>query len=188
MVSTVFLIALPFVQGIENLNKISTAICLENFVAIIGIIMIVPIFAPEEPQEIDEIVASKCMPLYKPYLTRIIWAFSCILILVTAFCIILKYNLCVFPFAKYIFGTVISAIFLGSIGLFVSSVAVSTIIGYMASIGYLIINMMTGNKFVSMFYLFSMKNNSFREKYYLLAGSAVLIFLSILIKVIRRKL
>lgn len=185
--SMVFLCILPLVQGISNLSKTTTAYCLENFVAIIGIILLVPIFAPEESKEIDEIVASKSMSTFKPYAVRTVLAAVSILVLVICFCIILRYNSCIFPVVPYIFGTFISALFLGSIGMFASSLSANTIIGYMTSIGYLIINMMTGNKYVGKFYVLSMRNNSFDEKYYLLFGCAVFIALSIITKVMKRK-
>lgn len=185
--SIVFLCILPLVQGVSNLGETAAAFCLENFAAIIGIILLVPIFAPEESKEIDEIAASKSMPAFKPYVVRTVLAAISVLVLVIGFCIMLRYNSCTFPFVPYIFGTFISALFLGSIGMLASSLSGSTITGYMASIGYLIINMMTGNKYVGKFYIMSMKNNSFNEKYYLLFGGVVFIVLAIMIKVMKRK-
>lgn len=181
-----FLCILPIVQGVSNLDEISTAVCLENFVAIIGIILLVPIFVPEESKEIDEIVSSKSISPFKPYAARTVLATVFVLVLVTGFCIMLKCNSCVFDTVPYIFGTFISALFLGSIGMLASSLSNSTIAGYMSSIGYLIINMMTGNKYVGKFYIMSMRSNSFNEKYYLLFGSVVFIILSIIIKVKKR--
>lgn len=183
-----FLCLLPLIQGVSNLDRVSAAICLENFVSIIGIILLVPVFSPEESKEIDEIISSKFMPNFKPYLIRIALSAASILILIASFCLMLKYNSCEFYVATYIFGTFASALFLGSIGMLISSLSASTIVGYMASIGYLIINMMTGSKYVGKFYIMSMKNNSFDEKYYILIGSIVLVLLSILIKGIKRKI
>lgn len=183
-----FLCLLPFIQGVSNLDRVSAAICLENFVAIIGIILLVPVFSPEESKEVDEIISSKFMPNFKPYIVRTALSAASILILITGFCIMLKYNSCEFPVTAYIFGTFASALFLGSIGMLISSLSASTIVGYMASIGYLIINMMTGSKYVGKFYIMSMKNNSFDEKYYILIGGIVLIILSIFIKGLKRKI
>lgn len=70
----------------------------------------------------------------------------------------------------------------------VKALSRSTILGYMCSIIYLILNMMTKNKYVGNFYIMSMKYKSFNEKYWLLAGSIIVIFMSILIKLLRRKI
>ncbi|WP_454054811.1 hypothetical protein [Clostridium sp. Marseille-Q7071] len=186
--SVVFLFALPFIQGTSNLNAVSSAICLENYVAIIGIILLVPIFAPEEEREIDEIVASKPMSLFIPYTVRIILNLVIIFVLVGSFILILKHKGCDFPLIKYMLGTFLSAVFLGSVGLCSSAISGSTILGYMASIGYLILNMATKNKYVGNFYILSMKNGSFDEKYWLLGGSIVLILIAIVAKWLKRKL
>jgi len=186
--SVAFLFSLPFIQGISNLNAVSSAICLENYVAIIGIILLVPIFAPEEAKEIDEIVVSKPMSQFIPYLVRIILNLIIIFVLVGSFTLILKHKGCDFPLIKYMLGTFLSAVFLGSVGLCTSAISGSTILGYMASIGYLILNMATKNKYVGNFYILSMKNGSFDEKYWLLGGSIVLILIAVVAKWLKRKL
>lgn len=180
--SALYLCAIPIFQGVSNLEMADTASCLENFAAAIGIILIVPIFKPEEASEIYELIRSKSMASFKPYILRVVVQIALIFSLTMGFCEMLRYNLCIFPFYKYALGTFVSAVFLGSLGMFASSVSGSTIAGYMISMGYLIMNMITGNKYVHNFYIMSMKNNSFYEKYYLLLGSIILIIVSIVIK------
>ncbi|WP_443659478.1 hypothetical protein [Clostridium algidicarnis] len=187
-VAAVLLFTLPFIQGVENLDPVSSAICLENYVSVIGIILLVPIFAPEEATEINEIVTSKSMSQCKIYGVRIIIGLISIFILVTAFTLMLKHNNCDFPLLKYILGTFLSAIFLGSVGLFTSAISGSTIFGYMGSIIYLILNIMTKNKYVGKFYIMSMGHKGFNEKYWLLAGSVILILISLIIKFLKRKM
>lgn len=186
LVAIALLFTLTFIQGVENLDSVSSAICLENYVSIIGIILLVPTFAPEESNEIDEIVVSKSLSQSKVYGIRIIIGLITTLFLVTAFTLMLKYNKCDFALLKYTFGTFLSAIFLGTVGLFTSAISGSTIFGYMGSIGYLILNMMTKNKYVGQFYIMSMRDGSFDEKYWLLGGSVSLIMLSIMIKFFKR--
>ncbi|WP_227867575.1 hypothetical protein [Clostridioides sp. ES-S-0077-01] len=45
--SIILLCLITLIQGVANLDRISAAICLENYVAIVGIIMLVPIFSLE---------------------------------------------------------------------------------------------------------------------------------------------
>ncbi|GAA0123253.1 MAG: hypothetical protein KID00_05925 [Clostridium argentinense] len=101
---------------------------------------------------------------------------------------ILKHKGCDFPLIKYMLGTFLSAVFLGSVGLCSSSISGSTILGYMTSISYLILNMVTKNKYVGNFYVLSMKNGSFDEKYWLLGGSIVLVLIVVIAKWLKRKL
>lgn len=172
----------------KNLDPIYSAICLENYVSIIGIILLVPVFAPEEEKEIDEIVVSKPVSQLKVYAYRVIISLVSIFFLLGAFMLILKYNNCEFSFIKYMFGTFLTAMFLGSIGLIFSAISTSTIFGYMVSIGYLILNMMTKNKYVGNFYIMSMRYGSFDEKYWLLIGSIVLILSAVTLRYLKRKM
>lgn len=54
---------------------------------------------------------------------------------------------------------------IGSLGMFFSNLFNNTIIGYMVSMGYLILNMMTKGKYVGNFFIMSMSQSSIDEKY-----------------------
>ncbi|AFS79746.1 ABC transporter permease protein [Gottschalkia acidurici 9a] len=186
--SVVFLFCLPFLQGVENLDAVSSATCLESFVSIIGIILIVPILAPEEPVEINEIVSSKSMTKLIPYAIRLASSLFISFIIIGVFTLFLKYNGCNFPLTKYMIGTFLSAAFLGSFGLCFSAITGNTIFGYMFSIGYLIFNRMSKNEYLGKFDVLSMQRGSFEEKYWLLYGSIALILITIMIKWLKRRL
>ena len=137
---------IPLIQGVANLDRISTAICLENYVAIIGIVMLVPVFSLEQSKEIDEIVSSKALSQVIVQLIRILMSIIGIVVLIIGFVNVLIYLGCNFPVVEYIIGSFASAMFIGSLGMFFSNLFNNTIIGYMISIGYLILNMMTKGK------------------------------------------
>ncbi len=170
---------IPLIQGVANLDRISTAICLENYVAIIGMVMLVPVFSLEQSKEIDEIVSSKSLSQVIVQFIRILMSIIGIVVLIIGFVNVLIYLGCNFPVVEYI---------TGSLGMFFSNLFNNTIIGYMISIGYLILNMMTKGKYVGKFFIMSMSQGSFDEKYWLILGSVVLIIASLLIKPIKRKI
>ncbi|UWD41389.1 ABC transporter permease [Clostridioides difficile] len=87
-----------------------------------------------------------------------------------------------------IFGNFALAMSIASLGMFFSNLFNNTIIGYMVSMGYLILNMMTKGKYVGNFFIMSMSQSSFDEKYWLILGRIVLIIASILIKPIKVRL
>ncbi|VHY51136.1 ABC transporter permease [Clostridioides difficile] len=179
---------IPLIQGVANLDRISTAICLENYVAIIGMVMLVPVFSLEQSKEIDEIVSSKSLSQVIVQFIRILMSIIGIAVLIIGFVNVLIYLGCDFPVVEYIIGSFASAMFIGSLGMFFSNLFNNTIIGYMISIGYLILNMMTKGKYVGKFFIMSMSQGSFDEKYWLILGSVVLIIASLLIKPIKRKI
>ncbi|WP_165481508.1 ABC transporter permease [Clostridioides difficile] len=177
--SIILLCMIPLIQGVANLDRISTAICLENYVAIIGMVMLVPVFSLEQSKEIDEIVSSKSLSQVIVQFIRILMSIIGIVVLIIGFVNVLIYLGCNFPVVEYI---------TGSLGMFFSNLFNNTIIGYMISIGYLILNMMTKGKYVGKFFIMSMSQGSFDEKYWLILGSVVLIIASLLIKPIKRKI
>lgn len=150
--------------------------------------MLVPIFSLEQSKEIDEIVSSKSLSQIVVQLIRILMSTICIAVLIIGFVNILIYLGGDFPVAEYIIGSFVSAMFIGSLGMFFSNLFNNTIIGYMVSIGYLILNMMTKGKYVGHFFIMSMSQGSFDEKYWLIFGSIMLIIASLLIKPIKRKI
>ena len=180
--SIILLCMIPLIQGVANLDRISTAICLENYVAIIGIVMLVPVFSLEQSKEIDEIVSSKALSQVIVQLIRILMSIIGIVVLIIGFVNVLIYLGCNFPVVEYIIGSFASAMFIGSLGMFFSNLFNNTIIGYM------ILNMMTKGKYVGKFFIMSMSQGSFDEKYWLILGSVVLIIASLLIKPVKRKI
>ena len=46
----------PFLMGVKNLTAVDTAKVLERYAALIGIIMLPPIFLPEQDKDIRELV------------------------------------------------------------------------------------------------------------------------------------
>ena len=62
----------PFLVGVANLEKQDTAKVLEMYAALIGIVMLTPIFLPEQSKEIRELAGSKYMKSSSVYLLRFI--------------------------------------------------------------------------------------------------------------------
>ena len=56
LISTVIMILTPVLFGTTGLDRKAAAVPLEMFISIIGIILLVPIFQPEQDVEIKDIV------------------------------------------------------------------------------------------------------------------------------------
>ena len=92
-----------------------------SFISIIGIILLVPIFQPEQDDEVKDIVASKYIDSTYVYLIRAAYSVIGIILLVLAFSLFMFACGCEIT-VKLIVGTIADAIFLGSIGLLTSAV------------------------------------------------------------------
>lgn len=175
LVSIVYLFLIPMIRGISNLDKIHTAECLEQAVTFIGVFLLVPIVKPEQSCEIRETVFSKRLSYSKILLLRLTIAVLILIILIMGFSLVMLVHNCLFPFWPYVAGTFVSAVALGSCGLFVSSLSNNVIAGYFSSAGYFILNLLGAITDKSILYLFAMSNGGYITKYWLLIMSLLLI-------------
>lgn len=153
----------PLLMGVSNLEAQDTAKVLEMYTALIGIVMLTPIFLPEQPMEIRELTSSKYMKSASVYLIRFIGNGLILAVFLTIYIIMLKNNNCEFPVVRYFLGTYVEMLFMGGLGLFCYGLCDNLVIGYMIPILYYITAMGSGNKFLKLFYPFSMVTGSYKE-------------------------
>ena len=140
LVVIAYLLTIPLVRGIANLDRIHSAECLEQSVILVGIFLIVPLNRPEQSKAIQEIVYTKKISHWKILLLRFATATLLLIMLICLFCGIMIWKNCTFPFVAYAARTVVRATVLGSLGLAVSILSNSVIVGYLVSVGYFLLN------------------------------------------------
>lgn len=164
----------PFLVGVANLEKQDTAKVLEMYAALIGIVMLTPIFLPEQSKEIRELAGSKYMKSSSVYLLRFIGNGLILAFFLAIYTAVLRRNHCVFPVVCYFLGTYAEMLFMGGLGIFSYGLCDNLIAGYMLPLFYYIIAMGSGNRFLKLFYPFSMAAGSYTEKYVLVAAGIFL--------------
>ncbi|MBW9153716.1 ABC transporter permease [Clostridium estertheticum] len=179
--SIAILISTPIIFSITNLDFSMAAKICEQFIVMIGVVILVPIFTPEEDGNIKETINAKAISFVFVYIIRILIAVILLLSLIALFVNILICLGGTFTSGRLIMGTFVSALFLGGLGLFVASLTENVSIGYMIPIVYFVFDIMTKGIYTKNLFLFSLMNNSFKEKYYLLVAAVVLIILSLLV-------
>lgn len=170
----------PFLIGLENLDGAQAAKVIEVFLSLIGIILLMTVFAPDIDRDIRDIIASKKESMVSAHLLRTLSAVVLLAAVGVLFLLWMRAGGCRFSFPKLFFGFLANSIFLGGLGTFFFSLSNQPVLGYMMSILYFLINFGTGRKYMGNFFLFSMQNGSFTEKYYLMAGGAALLLLAII--------
>lgn len=185
VLSIIFLAISPAILGLEYLDEFSSAMVLERYVALIGIILLTPLFMPEQNKDIAELVDSKSTSYLTIILMRLLISLIVLLVLVSIMVQIMIYNGCHFPAGKYISGAFITALLLGSLGFAGAGISGNVIAGYLLSVCYYILNTGVGKK-LGNFYLFTM-SRSFSEKYYILIAAVVIICITFLIILLRYK-
>lgn len=179
-IALVLLCLSPFISGIENLALPDTAKVLELYVALLGIILIPPVFLPEQDPDLRDLIRSKYTKISSIYSIRVIESVLVLMLYLGVYLWILHCNGCQMEVLKYFVGTLAEMLFLGGLGLFTYSLADNLIAGYMIPIFYYVTAIGSGSKYMKVFYPFSMSQGRFTEKYWLLAGGILLIVLGIL--------
>ncbi len=182
LVSLALLGLSPFLMGVENLGAQDTAKVLEMYVALIGIILIPPVFLPEQSQEIRELVSSRYTGSHIVYLVRLFGNIAVLALVLGGYVFMLSHNLCEFPEIRYYLGTLAEILFLGGMGLFFYGLSDNLIIGYMMPAVYFILAVGSGRKHLGVWYPFSMTAGSYTEKVWLSAGALLLIAAGIMLR------
>lgn len=130
--------------GIRYLDEAAAVIPLERFAALIGIVLLTPIFTPEQDPEIRDRMETKDTSPTGIFLIRLLLATSSVLLLIYGLAVTMTYYGSTFPLFPYVMGTFATAFFLGTLGLFCYVVFNQIAIGYMIPFGYYAFNMMSG--------------------------------------------
>lgn len=165
LLSIGYLMFIPIVHGISNLEVKYVAEVLEKFVSVIGIILIVPLCSSElNTKNIKEIVYGKVFSYGKTIAIRIFMVIVILCFLTSLFAIILVMLHCEFPFVTYIVGTVVTAGTMGMIGFAATLFTNNLLLGYILSVGYFLMCWTGVISEESPIYLFSMINNQLQQK------------------------
>lgn len=178
--SFIVMLLTPVLFGITNLDSKAAAVPLEMLVSIIGTILLVPIFQPEQDDEIKDTVSSKYIDCTYVYVIRATYSIIGIIILVSIFALLMFLCGCEITISLII-GTIADAMFLGAIGLLTSAVTNNLPVSFMVSLLYYVINITMKSK-LGVLNLFAMMSGDYRPNLWLLATSIIFVVASILIK------
>lgn len=188
LICALMLLGSPLLMGVENLQAQDTAKVLEMYAALIGIILLTPVFLPEQDRDIRDLVYTKYVNGSAVYLVRIFGNILLLAAMLGLYVGLLVYNKCDFPAGKYFCGTLTEMLFMGGLGLFFYGLCDNLVIGYMAPTVYYIAAMGGGEKYMKMFYPFSMVRGNYGEKVWLAAGAFVLIAAGVWLRCRRQRM
>jgi hypothetical protein len=187
LLAAALLAVFPLFFGVQYLNAVSAASFLERFVALAGIVLLVPIFAPEQDHNILDIVRARMLPQTCIILIRLALSLACLFALITILALIMKSGECTFPLWPFTAGTFITALTLGSVGFAGAGLTNNVVTGYCLSFLLWFANFTLRDK-LGLWYLFSMTREDFRPKYVLLPSATLIIIATFLIRYVRKRL
>ncbi len=105
LISMCLLLVSPLLLGVANLEARDTAKVLEMYAALIGIVLLPPVFLPEQDHDIRELVYTKYVHGAEVYLVRFFGNLLLLAVLLGLYVAMLAHNGCEFPAVRYFFGT-----------------------------------------------------------------------------------
>lgn len=178
------LLLTPVIFGLAELDRGMAAIPLETTPPLMGLILLTPLFSPEQNEGILDTVRSKKTSRQLVTGMRTLCALAVLALLIAALGGYMKYNSCdVTP--EMCAGAFAGAAALGALGFFSSAVTDNLIVGYMVSVMYFLMDLFLRNK-LGKFCLMSMSCNIKGSKPVLAIAAVVLIAAAVLFRRIFR--
>ena len=131
-----YLLFIPVIRGISNLDPIHSAGVFGQSLCLIGAILLIPIIRCEAETGIKEIVYTKSWSYQKSVCIRLLCGCLLVVIMISVFAFVMQSKNCIFPLWDYISSTILYAVFLGLLGLVLSQVGNNVIVGYLTALGY----------------------------------------------------
>lgn len=175
---TLLMFNMTALQSIEAARPIEFLLCF------IGVMLLVPIFLPEQDKNIRDVICSKKINYFNILLVRILYSVVAMIILIAFFVVLMK--VCESHVTvKHLVGGIASAWFLGAVGFAAAGITNNVTVGYMTAMIYYLANYGMKEK-LGKFFLFPMSClGRFDESGWLILGAVAL--MGITLGICRRK-
>lgn len=183
--AVIVMTVMTLLMGISALNEVQAARPLEMMMPLAGVILLTPVFHPEQDENIRDVVRSKRTSYLTVCVLRVVYSVFFLGLLCGGFVYVM--GLCESAVTvRHFIGGFASGLFLGAVGFFFAGISRSVIVGYMAALIYYIANYAFGRRIV--FDLFTMTTaiDFYNEyviaiKYLLIAAAVLMIVLGLVL-------
>lgn len=163
--------------NVTSLHGEDAARPFEFLLSWMGVMLLVPIFLPEQNKDIRDVIRSKKIDYLKICVIRVLYSVAALVGLESLFVGIMRWRESTVTLAQW-FGGITAALFLGAVGLAAAGMSDNTTVGYMAAMIYYLANYGLKDK-LGYFYLFSMSAGEYEGKGFMLIGAISLMALGV---------
>ncbi len=162
----------PVLFNITGLDAQRAAQPLEMFLSLTGMVLLVPVFSPEQEEGTRDVIRSKKVDYLAVCQIRVLYSIFFLALLVAGFVLVM--NACESQVSiRHFQAGFASALFLGAVGFAFAGISGNVTVGYMAAFIYYLCNMALKKK-LGIFYLFSMCGGDNSGKLLLVLAALVL--------------
>lgn len=176
------LVFAPLFMGTKYLDERSVAKIAEMYLALMGLILVVPVLSPDSDANIRDLIYSKKEAMWVVHFIRILESIFLLGIFGIIFFLYLKHGKCDFSMGNLLYGYMANALFLGGMGLFVFAHSDQAVFAYMVPLFYYMTNFGAGKEHLGKFWIFSMQLGSMEEKHYLMAAGILFLIATVLVR------
>lgn len=175
-------------MSFRNLTQQQAAQVMEMYVVLTGILLLTPLFLPEQNREIWMLERSKAAPVWHLYLLRTVTAVVFLAVIAGIYTGVLCFQNPQIEAWPLWWGGLCQILLLGGVGYFVSAVTNQSVLGYMVSILYYMVNI-GNNKIFGPFAMFQMCRGQEEVSALTLAAAVVLLAAGVALRegMVRRK-
>lgn len=177
-----FTLLAPVIMGMEALNQYQAGQILDVYFSLLGIVLLTPLFMPEQNKDIRDLLASREFPMRNIHLLRLLQAVVILAVLNLLVLFQMKLGECTFPFGTYFWCAMANCLFLGGLGIFAYGITDHLVIAYMIPVFYYICCYGAGQKYLGKFYLFSLMTGDLENKIWLGTAGILLTAAGIVIR------
>lgn len=172
LICAAMLLLSPLVLGIRNLDQMQSAKVLETYVALIGIVLLTPVFLPEQNTDLRDLIRSKYTKITTIYAMRAMIGIIISMICVFLYMEVMKAGNCEMDMGKYYFGVMAEVLAFGGFGILAYALGDNLVLGYMAPVIYYVAAYGAGMEHMKKLYPFGMLAD-YETKYVLFLTGAV---------------
>lgn len=165
----------PLIWEISSLDKARAARPVEMLLSLAGAILLVPVFLPEQNENIRDLICSKKTDYLSICAMRVMYSIVSLAFIIGGFVLAMRFSesdVTLF----HLTGGFASALFLGALGFAAAGISGNAAVGYMVSMIYYIANFSLKDK-LGKFFLFSMSLSEDAD----IAGKIWLLFAAVLL-------
>lgn len=169
---------LPSLVNIKILTLEQSAIVLERFFTIIGIIMFLPLYLPDADANILDIVRTKKTAYLQIILLRLIQILLATFGLLILFLLLLHLNHSILNFGTFFAAELANILFLGGLSSVAFVLSWHPVVSLMVPMLYYVFNFFTNEQKLKVFYLFGLADKEWLSKIVLGSSGIILLLIS----------
>jgi len=171
----------PFLFGVENASMVQSAEIYERFFPLIGLILFLPLYLPDGSEETTSLIKTKRLAYVNILFLRFIQIMLALFLLTCGCLLIFKQSNAAIAFGRFLFGGLANTLFMGGLFAYGFALTVQPVAGLILPLGYYVASLFTGDKYLKIFYLFTLNEQDTTSKLVLFISGVVLVLVSFML-------